>query len=121
VLLIVSNGLPVSLQAAFRVHELTERLALRIGRQYLVLNDVDLTDEARIKAKAQRTGLELLGVVPSDSRLRQLSREGEPLTQLAADSAARRALREILEAALSPTAAALQSSEETAVRTDHGR
>ena len=64
VLLIVSNGLPVSLQAAFRVHELTERLALRIGEQYLVLNDVDLTDEALIKAKAQRTGLELLGVVP---------------------------------------------------------
>jgi CO dehydrogenase maturation factor len=121
VLLIVSNGLPVSLQAAFRVHELTERLALRIGGQYLVLNDVDLTDEARIKAKAQRTGLELLGVVPSDSRLRQLSREGEPLSQLAADSAARKALREILEAALSPTAAALQSSEETAARTDYGR
>ena len=59
VLLIVSNGLPVSLQAAFRVHELTERLALRIGKQYLVLNDVDLTDEARIKAKAQQTGLEV--------------------------------------------------------------
>jgi CO dehydrogenase maturation factor len=106
VLLIVSNGLPVSLQAAFRVHELTERLALRIGEQYLVLNDVDLSDEGRIKAKAQQTGLKLLGVVPSDSRLRQLSREGEPLTQLAADSAARGAVREILEAALSPTAAA---------------
>jgi CO dehydrogenase nickel-insertion accessory protein CooC1 len=79
---------------------------LRIGEQYLVLNDVDLADEGRIKASAQQTGLKLLGVVPSDSRLRQLSREGEPLTQLAADSAARRALREILEAALSPTAAA---------------
>jgi CO dehydrogenase maturation factor len=107
VLLIVSNGTPVSLQAASRVHELTEKLALHIGKQYLVLNDVDLTDEARIKARAQSTGLELLGVVPSDSRLRQLSGEGEPLTQLAADSAARRALREILEAALSPMAAAL--------------
>jgi len=54
----------------------------------------------------------LVGVVPSDSRLRQLSREGEPLTQLAADSAARRAVREILEAALSPTAAALQEVAE---------
>jgi CO dehydrogenase maturation factor len=112
VLLIVSNGLPVSLQAAFRVHELTEKLALRIGEQYLVLNDVDLSDEGRIKAKAQQTGLKLVGVVPSDSRLRQLSREGEPLTQLAADSAARRAVREILEAALSPTAAALQEVAE---------
>jgi CO dehydrogenase maturation factor len=107
VLLIVSNGLPVSLQAALRVHDLTEKLALRIGEQYLVLNDVDPADEGRIKARAQQTGLKLLGVVPSDSRLRQLSREGEPLTQLAGDSAARRALREMLEAALSPTAATL--------------
>jgi CO dehydrogenase maturation factor len=106
VLLIVSNGLPVSLQAALRIRELTKRLALRIGGQYLVLNDVDLAELGCLEAKAQRTGLELLGAVPSDSRLRQLSREGEPLTQLAPDSTARRALREILEAALSPTAAA---------------
>ena len=121
VLLIVSNGLPVSLQAASRIRELTKRLALRIGGQYLVLNDVDLADMARNEAKAQQTGLELLGVVPSDSRLRQLSRQGEPLTQLAADSAARGSLREILEAALSPTAAALQSSVEPTARTDYGR
>jgi CO dehydrogenase maturation factor len=107
VLLIVSNGLPVSLQAAFRIGELSKRLALRIGGQYLVLNDVDLADVDRLQAQVQRTGLELLGVVPSDSRLRQLSREGETLTKLAPDSAARRALRDILEAALSPTAAAL--------------
>jgi CO dehydrogenase nickel-insertion accessory protein CooC1 len=58
-----------------------------------------------IEAKAQQTGLELLGVVPSDSRLRELSRQGQPLSQLASDSSARVALREILEAALSPTAA----------------
>ncbi len=107
VLLIVSNGLPVSLQAALRVHELTEKLALRIGAQYLVLNDVDPGDTARIEAKAKQTGLKLLGVVPSDDRLRKLSREGEPLTQLAPDSAARAALREMLEAVLSPTTAAV--------------
>jgi CO dehydrogenase maturation factor len=105
VLLIVSNGLPVSLQAALRIRELSKRLALRIGGQYLVFNDVDLADVGRIEAKAQRMGLELLGAVPSDARLRQLSRDGEPLTQLAPDSTARRALREILEAALSPAAA----------------
>jgi CO dehydrogenase maturation factor len=106
VLLIVSSGLPVSLQAAFRVHELTEKLALRIGEQYLVLNDVDVTDQAWIDERARRTGLRLLGVVPSDSRLRQLSLQGEPLSQLAPDATARRALREILEKALSPAVAA---------------
>jgi CO dehydrogenase maturation factor len=107
VLLIVSNGLPVSLQAASRIRELTKRLALRIGGQYLVLNDVDLAGVDHLEAKAQQTGLELLGVVPSDSRLRELSRKGEPLSQLAPDSSARMALREILETALSPASAAL--------------
>jgi len=106
VLLIVSNGTPVSLQAASRIRELTKRLALRIGGQYLILNDMDLAGVDHLKVKAQQTGLELLGAVPSDSRLRELSLEGEPLSQLAPDSAARKALREILEAALSPTAAA---------------
>ena len=42
VLLIVSNATPVALQAATRIGELTKKLALRIGEQYLVLNDVAL-------------------------------------------------------------------------------
>src|SRR5208337_2788880 len=79
VLLIVSNGMLVSLQAAFRVRELTKSLALRIGEQFLVLNDVSVTDQAWIEERAQRTGLKLLGVVPSDGGLRQLSLQGEPL------------------------------------------
>jgi len=82
-------------------------LALRIGEQFLVLNDVSVTDQAWIEERAQRTGLKLLGVVPSDGGLRQLSLQGEALSQLAPDSTARRALREILEAALSPAAATL--------------
>ena len=114
VLLIVSNGLPVSLQAASRIRELTKRLALRIGGQYLVLNDVapEVGVHGHAPLLAQQTGLELLGVVPSDSRLRELSQEGEPLSQLAPDSTARKALREILEAALSPTAPALHEVAE---------
>jgi len=107
VLLIVSNGLPVSQQAALRVHQLTEKLALRIGAQYLVLNDVDPGDAARIEAKAQPTGLKLLGVVPSDDYLRELTRKGEPLTGLAANSPARSALREMMELVLSPANAAV--------------
>jgi len=104
VLFIVSNGTPVALQAAFRIQELTKRLALRIGKEYLILNDLNGGDEARIVKAAQQAGLELLGVIPSDSRLRQLSRQGEPLAQLAADSEARQGVRKVLELALSRTA-----------------
>jgi len=128
VLLIVSTGLPVALQAASRIRELTKKLALRIGGQYLVLNDMELAEvgdvapgfsparaalkggatphEALLEAQAQRTGLELLGVVPSDARLRELSLAGEALSELAPDSPARRAMRDIVEAALAPAPAA---------------
>jgi len=106
VLLVVSDGLPVSLQAASRIRELTKKLALRIGGQYLVLNDIDAVAGVRengdARRLAQQTGLKLLGVVPSDSRLRELSRRAEPLSHLAPESAARSALRGLLEAALSP-------------------
>ncbi len=116
VLLIVSNGMPVSLQAASRIRELTKKLALRIGEQCLVLNDVAADVPPGISparaALAQQTGLRLLGVVPSDSRLRELSLQGEPLSQLAPESTARRALREIVEAVLSPTTAAFACHSE---------
>jgi len=109
VLLVVSNGLPVSLQAASRIRELTKKLALRIGGQYLVLNDVEAAggrENGDLPLLAQQTGLKLLGVVPSDIRLRELSRMAEPVSQLTPDSPARRALRELLEAALAPASPA---------------
>jgi CO dehydrogenase maturation factor len=110
VLLVVSNGLPISLQAASKIRELTRKLALRIGVQYLILNDVEAAAGGRengdVRLLAQQTGLKLLGVVPSDSRLRELSRMAEPVGQLAPDSPARQALRELLAAVLSPKAAA---------------
>jgi len=106
VLLVVSNGLPVSLQAASRIRELTKRLALRIGGQYLVLNDVEAAggqENGDVPSLAEQTGLQLLGVVPSDRRLRELSRLAAPMSQLAPDSPARQALRKLLEAAIAPT------------------
>lgn len=121
VLLVVSNGLPVSLQAASRIHALTERLALRIGQQYLVLNNVENHDGASFAAQAKQTGLELLGVVPSDGHLQHLSQKGESLTRLSEDSAARTAVRQILKAALSRTAPALGKAEGPAVGADHRR
>jgi len=116
VLLIVSNGHPVSLKAASRIRALTEKLALRIGRQYLVLNDaVDADDQIRCKEQARQLGLDLLGTVPADPGLRQCSRRGEPLTGLGADSAARRAVRQLLETALMKSASALENAGKAAL------
>ena len=112
VLLIVSNGHPASLQAANRVRELTEKLALRIGRRYLVLNDaIDSGDAAWCAEQAHQTGLELLGVVPTDEAFRDASRRGQPLMVLPEDSPARVAARTILEGALSGKAPAMEMAK----------
>jgi CO dehydrogenase maturation factor len=101
-LLIVSTGHPVPLETASRIHQMTERLPLRIGRQYLVLNDVaDDDEETPRQAQARFANLELLGTVPTDPGVRACSRKGEPLTGLGADSAARLAVRSMLNKALS--------------------
>jgi len=104
-LLIVSNAMPVALQAAARIRELTKKLALRIGEQYLVLNDVPPEVAPAAAGLAQQTGLGLLGVVPSDHQVREVGLRGEPLSRLAPDSPARSALRKIVEAALAPRVA----------------
>lgn len=109
VLLIVSNDLPASLQAASRISEMTRKLALRISRRFLVLNDVEAVDGVWLDGQVRQRGLELLGVIPSDGLLRRFSRRGEPLSQLPEDSVARKAMREVLDAALSQMAPAFKN------------
>jgi CO dehydrogenase maturation factor len=122
VLLIVSNGHPVSLQAASRIRQLTEKLALRIGRQYLVLNDAaDADDEGRCEEQARQVGVELLGRVPADPDVRACSRMGEPLIRLGGDSAARQAVKHILERALLQAAPVFEKAEHPAIGANHGR
>jgi CO dehydrogenase nickel-insertion accessory protein CooC1 len=78
---------------------LTDKLALRVGRQFMILNNTGENDREALD-RASRIPVEVLGIVPPDEGLQQLSRYGEPLTRLPLDSPARRAVKQILEAAL---------------------
>jgi CO dehydrogenase maturation factor len=109
VLFIVADGSPVSVQAAARIHDLTCRLALRVGRQFIVLNNTGQDDRDALD-RAGRTPVEVLGTIPHDEEMRRLSRKGEPLTRLPEDSPARRAAGKILEAALRDGAARIHRS-----------
>ena len=102
VLLIVSTAHAVPLETASRIHQLTARLPLRIGRQYLVLNDVAAHDDETVRRVQERFGnLELLGTVPTDPGVRACSLRGESLAGLGAESLARLAVKSMLDKALS--------------------
>lgn len=101
VLLIVSTAHAVPLETAVRIHQLTAKLPLRIGRQYLVVNDVAAGDEEIRRRVQERFGsLELLGTVPTDPNVRERSLLGESLAGLGADSPARLAVKSMLDHAL---------------------
>jgi CO dehydrogenase maturation factor len=102
VLLMVSDGYPVSLQAAQRINTLADELQLQIKRRFLVWNHISNGTQAgpgqeTVRARIAQTGLNLIGEIPRDATLLDLSLEGRPLRELPASSPARLAVKEILE------------------------
>jgi CO dehydrogenase maturation factor len=101
-LLIVSDGYPVSLQAAERINALADELKLQIRKRFLVwnhLNNGTLSKSGRelIQGRIARTGLDCVGEIPRDEALLSLSLEGHPLRELPISSPARLAVIAILE------------------------
>jgi CO dehydrogenase maturation factor len=116
VLLIISSDTPVALQSAVRIYQLVDNLALRIGKRFLVLNNLNETDPEWLQAHIAETemGLELLGIVPRDEGVLELSWQGKSLMELPGDSAALQAARDMLEKILStaPTIGSPSSAKE---------
>lgn len=106
VLLMVSDGYPVSLQAAERINKLADELKLQIKRRFLVWNHLSSGTQTglgreTVRERIAQTGLNLIGEIPRDETLLDLSLEGRPLRELPASSPARLAVKEILEKILS--------------------
>lgn len=102
VLLVISDANPIALQAAARINRLADELQLRIRKRFLALNNVSDSRRARLgdksfQEKLAQTGLALIGEIPTDEAIWDLSLEGKPLTELTPASPAKRAVQEVLE------------------------
>jgi CO dehydrogenase maturation factor len=95
VMLVVGDQTPAGLKSAQRIAELVTSLELVRGRTGLVLNRSDGAGDTASEAAAA-TGLDLLGRVPDDQRIRDFELRGEPLLNLPDDSPAVRAVNQIL-------------------------
>ena len=99
-LLVASDGSPISLRAAGRIHRMADDLELRIGRRALVLNGLTTEPSARVVSEVEKTNLPVIGHVPFDAAVERLSREDRPISELSAESEALQEVGKILDEVL---------------------
>ena len=96
--ILVSDCSRRGVQAAGRIARLIHELGLKTGRIALIVNRApggELNNGIQEEIRAQ--GLELLGVIPHDALVYQYDCEGNPTVKLPAESAACKALTEIVD------------------------
>jgi len=99
-LLMVSDSSHRSIKSAARINELTQSLSLNIGRKLLIINQAKEEDRNIIEKVVSQYPLELVGMVPEDSLVRDFDLQGRPTMELDRQSRALRAAYEIFEKAL---------------------
>lgn len=90
-LLIISDASRRGILSAARIWELTDELSLNIGRKAFIVNQVKEGELDRVKTTVDEHKLELLGVIPEDSQVRDFDLKGRPTTELDEGSKALRA------------------------------
>jgi CO dehydrogenase maturation factor len=99
-LLVVGDANPVAIRAAERIDELVDELNINVRNRYLVLNNLPNQLSRKAKEMLEELDLEVLGAIPRDEALLELSWEGRSLESLSADSPALEAMRGILDRVL---------------------
>ena len=88
VLLAVSDPTRRGIQAASRIVDLAGSLPSDIGRTMLIVNQVKEGQEPVIRQAVEEFHLDLLGMVPEDTVVRDFDLEGKPTITLSTDSKA---------------------------------
>jgi len=94
ILLVVSDATPAGLRAAKRISDLAGELKIKAGKKFILVNR---SSGPADREKLSALGLEFLGAVPDDAKVRDLSMKGEPLGELEKSSEAYAALNKLME------------------------
>lgn len=97
VLLMISDGNPVAIQAAKRIDQLVDELEVQVKRRYLLLNNLRNSLPPKAKQEIEDSGLDLVGRVPHDEKLLDLCWKGESLDSLNSDSTAKTEVKKALK------------------------
>lgn len=96
VLLVVAHPTITGARTAIRIMELVQSLKLDVGHCFLVLNQLDAKIDSNLLSEFKRTGLDIIGTVPTDPVIRDFELKAQSLMTVPADSKAAMAIEEIL-------------------------
>jgi len=83
ILIVVSDASSIGLKSAKRIIELVDALKFEVKKSFLVINRFN---QDILKDKIKETGLELLGSLPLDAQIEQLSLSGKSIFDLKPDA-----------------------------------
>ena len=96
IMFVVTDGSMMGFNTAKRIRDLAEEMRIGFKKIYLIANMVPLSVESELKNKAKELDLELIGVVPYDSKLMEFNMKGKSVFDLQPDSEAIIAVEKIL-------------------------
>ena len=96
VMLVVTDPSKRGITTAIRIKELAEHLEIRFKGLYLIANRTSPENEEKIKENAKEMGLEVIGTIPEDEKVKEFDFEGRPLIELE-DSKVLNATEKILQ------------------------
>jgi CO dehydrogenase maturation factor len=95
-LIVVVNDSPLSLDSAQKIDALSASFKDRIGKRYVVANNVREHRRDDVRRRLEGLSLEYLCDLPYDPEMESLVYRGAPLTELSGDSPLRERVRSIL-------------------------
>ena len=97
VLVVVAHPTITGARTALRIMEIVKSLHLEVGSSFLVLNQADAPLDGELAAEFSRTGIEIVGSVPTDPVIREYELKAQSLLTAPAESKAAMAVDGILE------------------------
>ena len=97
VLVVVAHPTITGARTALRIMEIVKSLHLEVGSSFLVLNQADAPLDGELAAEFSRTGIEIIGSVPTDPVIREYELKAQSLLTAPAESKAAAAVDGILE------------------------
>ena len=99
VLFVVSDSSARGIRSAKRVKDLVVSLSLTIKKMYLIVTKVETGSIEALQSEIDLTGIELIGSIPMDAKVRELDLHSKPLVSLPDDSPVVVAVTDILKKA----------------------
>lgn len=96
-LLIVSDASRRGIESAARIADLTDELGLHIGQKSFIVNQAKEGQLEILKGVVREYDLELVGVIPEDSQVRDFDLQGRPTIELDSESEALKAAYRIFQ------------------------